>query len=114
MQVITESQYPQRDAEIMQALQHTTTKEVAEMFGLSAGTIRRIARREKENKIYDMSVTDGSQTVPVGQIVTSRGFLHACKRALREYSGFFGRLELPQWKLVAGDESISLRDEALQ
>jgi spermidine synthase len=112
--VITESQYPERDAEIVSALEGATTAEVADRFHLSAGTVRKIARRAKGSKQYDLVITDGVQTVPVGQIITSRGFIHACKRAMREYSGFFSGLELPQWRLVAGSDSISLRDEALQ
>ena len=113
MQVITESQFPERDAQIIAAIEEKPAKEVAEQFGLSAGTIRKIVRRAKASQVYDLAITDGHQSVPVGQIITSRGFIHACRRAMREYSAFFARLELPQWKLVAGKESISLNSQEL-
>lgn len=113
MQVINESQFPERDAQIIAAIEEKSTKEVAEQFKLSVGTIRKIVRRAKASQVYDLNITDGQQSVQVCQIITSRGFVHACRRAMREYSAFFARLELPQWRLVAGGESISLNSEEL-
>lgn len=111
--VITESQYPERDAEIIECVAASSTKEAAEHFGLSVGTIRKIVRREKNGQIYSLALTDGMQTVPIGEVKTSQGFIHACKCAMRKYSGTFSRLELPQWRLVAGDDSVSLGSELL-
>ncbi|MDB5822205.1 MAG: hypothetical protein JWR21_909 [Herminiimonas sp.] len=112
---ITESAFPERDQQILDALAGgAVKKDVAKSFDLTVGTIQKIVRRDKAGEVFALALTDGQQTVPVGHVKTSRGFIHACRCAKRKFSGTFQRLELPQWKLVSGSESISLNDAALQ
>lgn len=111
--LISESQNPERDAQVIACVEANSVRETAVAFGLSEGAIRRILRREKAAKCYALTLTDGMQCVAVGEVRTSQGFIHACKKAIRTYSGTFSRLELPQWKLVSGEDSISLVSEEL-
>lgn len=84
--------------------------ETADHFGITKASVQRIVRTAKKLEAFELTLTDGQTTLPVAQVHTSRGFLHACKAALNTYSGTFSNLELPNWKFVAGGQCVSLAD----
>lgn len=88
--------------------------DVAERFRFTKETVQRIARQNKKLMPVELTLTDGQTTLPVATVMTTKGFVHACKTAIRTYSGMFSRLELPSWRLVSQCEAIKLselRDE---
>lgn len=86
----------------------TAVKELQGKYKLTAKTIQRIGQKAKKMVAYPLILTDGTQNVPVAEIHTSQGFPHACKVALKRFSGTLNSLELPNWRLVAGKDSIEL------
>lgn len=86
------------------------TSDIADTFVISRSTVRRIARAIDGAEIFDLAITDGATTVPVAAVTTSLGFYHACSFAISKYRGFFDGLSLPQWKLVAGENQVTLQD----
>jgi hypothetical protein len=73
---------------------------------VSASRVRQIVRRAKAAETFELYIEDGTHRIPVAQVRTSRGFLHSCLLAKRKYSGLFASLELPSWRLTAGNNSI--------
>jgi hypothetical protein len=59
---------------------------------------------------FDLRLTDGAASVPVGSFVSHLGFQHACETALRRYRGLFDELELPSWELTDGRQRIKLAE----
>ncbi|WP_157057131.1 hypothetical protein [Herbaspirillum autotrophicum] len=114
MQLITESTNPERDSAIIEASQGgAATKDIADLHKISVGRVQQILRRHKAGEVFDLFLADGQQKVGVAQVITSRGFIHACQLAMREYRASFARLELPSWRLVAGENAIALNDPSL-
>lgn len=79
-------------------------------FKLTVGTIRKIARTARKFETFNLVLTDGESSVAVASVTTSKGFEHACRHAMKKYSAFFDGLELPTWKLVAGERSVMVVD----
>lgn len=81
---------------------------VAAGHGLQKATVQRIARTAARLQSYPLTLTDGITTLPIADVRTSRGFLHACRHALQVYSGTFDHLELPQWRLTDGTREVAI------
>ena len=86
---------------------------IAAQHNISPARVRQIVKRSTCAETFDLVLHDGMQSVPVAKITTSRGFLYCCRMARRKYPGLFASLELPTWKLSAGDNTISLNSDEL-
>jgi len=114
LKLLTESTNPERDALIIaSALEGGSTKDIAATHCLSIGRVQQILRRHRAGETFELYIADGTQRVAVAKVISSRGFHHACQMAIRKYSAFFARLELPNWRLVAGSNSIALNSPEL-
>jgi hypothetical protein len=75
--------------------------------------VRQIIAQQSKCEPFELFIADNSQKIGIAKVYTSRGFLHACRLAMRQYSATFARLELPSWQLVAGADSIYLNSPDL-
>jgi len=114
MNAITESGNPERDAAIFEAHRGgAAINEIAKQYRISVARARQLIKRSDATEVFDLVIEDGMNRVPIALITTSRGFIYACRMAKRKYPGLFARLELPSWRLRAGDHSIPLNSEEL-
>lgn len=114
MEVINESAFPERDAEILAAHRSgTPVAEIGKQKNLSASRVRQIIKRVEQAETFDLVLHDGPQRVPMAKVTTSRGFIYSCRMARRKYPGLFASLELPNWKLSAGAHTIAVNSEEL-
>lgn len=101
----------ERHAALIERLQGgAKPMELVSEFKMSADTIRRIRRTAAQFERFEIFLADGMTNVPVASVVTAKGFEHACRHVMRHFSGTFSNLTLPQWKLVAGANSVMVKD----
>lgn len=110
MNSLSISKHAERNAQIIAALVEMSADEVAKKFGLYRNHINRIANLEKRQECFALTLTDGQSSIPIASVKTHKGFINACKIAVTAYSSTFSRLEIPSWRLVAGENSIFLKD----
>lgn len=114
MEMINESAFPERDAEILAAHRSgTPAAEIGKQKNLSVSRVRQIVKRAEQAETFDLVLHDGTQRVQVAKVTTSQGFIHSCRMVRRRYSGLFASLELPNWKLSAGAHTIAVNAEEL-
>jgi hypothetical protein len=114
MNTITESTNPERDGAIIASSRGgVSTADIAKAHNLSVGRVQQIIRQQGKCEPFELFIADKSQKISIANVYTSRGFLHACRLAMRQYSATFARLELPSWHLVAGADSIPLNSPDL-
>lgn len=100
---------PGRDQSIVDALAGKTVSEVAEEFRCAPSTIRAAAKRIADLAVFDLRLTGGGKDLPVGK-VAAKSFRRAALGAYRHFCGTFMSLELPQWAVTDGTNTISITD----
>lgn len=86
-----------------------TFKSIAEELGVSRATLHKLRTAHGSMRSYDVQLArEGSATMRVCTVVTPKGAPAAAVAAYREYAGSLKGLELPGWKLQAGDAAFTL------
>lgn len=92
-----------RDLEIATMRASASRTEVANHFGISPAAVTATCAKVRKQKTYDLKLgRPNDHLVPVGQIVTHKGFAEACIGAYRHFGEFFRGLDLPDWYLTDG------------
>ena len=95
-----------RNLEIVEAMskprQRGDLDELVEQFGLSKSRLNQIWKEgPKPIEVFELTLTDGSQKIPVAEVECAEGFSKAARCAMSHYSAMFDRLELPCWRLIS-------------
>jgi hypothetical protein len=102
---------PDRDQLVDAAHARLNVKDLAQEFELSETTIRTILKRQVEQKSFAISIVRvGEKPVAVGTVITHKGFVEACIGAYRYFGDFFRGLDLPDWSLTDGKETMRVRE----
>lgn len=83
---------------------------IAREYRLGAQRVRTIIRTYRAQVDYLLTLTDGTQEIPIAIVKTNRGFLRACQCAVTAYSGTFANLELTCWRLKSGAHEVKLKE----
>lgn len=108
--LIAEYGSPRHQAIVAAVSSGAETRQVAEQFKVNTRTVRRVMKSAESRQAFTISLQDRHSNIPLGTVLTSRGFMHACQHIMRTYSAFFNSLELPHWELVCGEQRVKLAD----
>jgi predicted transcriptional regulator len=87
-----------------------TLKSIAEELGITRGTLHRIVQAHGAMRSYAITLQrDGeARIIPLCTVLTCKGAMAAAVAAWRQYPGTLKNLELPGWRLCAGQASFRL------
>lgn len=84
----------------------------AREMAMTVGAVRAVKR--KAEKLRDFKILlerrGGGERIPVGVFRSSKGFVAACEKAVRVYSGTLKNLGLGDWELSDGKDRQKLLD----
>lgn len=106
MERLNASPYAERNLKIFAAMdqprQRGDLDDLVNIFSLSKSRLRQIhAEGEKKIELFELTLTDGKQKIPVAEVESADGFVAAARCAVTNYSAMFARLELPCWSIVS-------------
>lgn len=100
---------PHRDSEIANARGAASRIDVAQRFGITVDAVTAICAKVRKQKTFELKIgRPNEREVPVGTVVTHKGFAEACIGAYRHFGEFFRGLDLPDWYLTDGHTRMSV------